>query len=107
MNVKFDYVAMAACDYNETIRMHSLMYTSIFIIIIIIRNKNSSLLRSFMRMIFVSVRYVMNDGWPGFFQSGVEYIAAPGGSANDAIVVTACDEHNISLVHTNLRLFHH
>lgn len=41
------------------------------------------------------------------FQSGVEYIAAPAGSTNDRVVIEACDEHNILLAHTTLRLFHH
>ncbi|XP_074594211.1 bifunctional purine biosynthesis protein ATIC isoform X2 [Brevipalpus obovatus] len=39
--------------------------------------------------------------------SGVKYIASPGGSTNDEVVVKACDEHDITLVHTGLRLFHH
>jgi len=41
------------------------------------------------------------------FQSGVEYIGSPAGSNNDQVVIDACDEHNIALAHTNLRLFHH
>lgn len=40
-------------------------------------------------------------------QSGVAYIAAPSGSAADAVVIEACDELGIILAHTNLRLFHH
>ncbi|XP_024151733.1 bifunctional purine biosynthesis protein PURH [Oryzias melastigma] len=40
-------------------------------------------------------------------QSGVEYIAAPAGSAADQVVINACNEQGITLVHTNLRLFHH
>uniref|UniRef100_W5MV28 Bifunctional purine biosynthesis protein ATIC n=1 Tax=Lepisosteus oculatus TaxID=7918 RepID=W5MV28_LEPOC len=40
-------------------------------------------------------------------QSGVEYIAAPSGSAADQAVIGACNELGITLVHTNLRLFHH
>ncbi|XP_071527907.1 bifunctional purine biosynthesis protein ATIC isoform X1 [Panulirus ornatus] len=40
-------------------------------------------------------------------QSGVDFIVSPAGSANDSIVVEACNEHNIVLVHSNLRLFHH
>ncbi|CAL1537832.1 unnamed protein product [Lymnaea stagnalis] len=40
-------------------------------------------------------------------ESGVEYIASPAGSVSDKIVVEASDEHNIVLIHTNLRLFHH
>lgn len=40
-------------------------------------------------------------------QSGVAYIAAPSGSAADAVVTEACNELGIILAHTNLRLFHH
>jgi len=40
-------------------------------------------------------------------QSGVEFIAAPGGSTNDDGVVKACDDHSIVMVHTDIRLFHH
>lgn len=40
-------------------------------------------------------------------QCGVEYIGSPAGSNNDAEVITACNEHKITLAHTNLRLFHH
>nr|XP_022919396.1 bifunctional purine biosynthesis protein PURH [Onthophagus taurus] len=39
--------------------------------------------------------------------SGVTYIASPSGSTNDADVIKACNDHKITLVHTNLRLFHH
>jgi phosphoribosylaminoimidazolecarboxamide formyltransferase/IMP cyclohydrolase len=38
---------------------------------------------------------------------GVGFIAEPGGSARDAEVEAACREYGITLVHTNLRLFHH
>jgi phosphoribosylaminoimidazolecarboxamide formyltransferase/IMP cyclohydrolase len=41
------------------------------------------------------------------YQSGVEFIASPSGSNNDAAVIEACNEHNIALAHTTLRLFHH
>ncbi|XP_049744047.1 bifunctional purine biosynthesis protein ATIC isoform X2 [Elephas maximus indicus] len=40
-------------------------------------------------------------------RSGVAYIAAPSGSAADQVVIEACDELGIILVHTSLRLFHH
>ncbi|XP_050343901.1 bifunctional purine biosynthesis protein ATIC [Nymphalis io] len=40
-------------------------------------------------------------------QCGVEYIGSPSGSNNDKEVIDACNEHNIVLAHTNLRLFHH
>ncbi|KAJ3664961.1 hypothetical protein Zmor_000489 [Zophobas morio] len=39
--------------------------------------------------------------------SGVTYIGSPAGSTNDEEVIKACNEHGISLAHTNLRLFHH
>ncbi|XP_054900827.1 bifunctional purine biosynthesis protein PURH [Poeciliopsis prolifica] len=40
-------------------------------------------------------------------RSGVEYIAAPAGSAADEVVINSCNELGITLVHTSLRLFHH
>lgn len=40
-------------------------------------------------------------------QSGVQFIAAPSGSAADDVVIEACNELGITLIHTNLRLFHH
>ncbi|KAL1282800.1 hypothetical protein QQF64_001603 [Cirrhinus molitorella] len=40
-------------------------------------------------------------------QSGVEYIAAPSGSTADEVVINACNELGITLVHTKIRLFHH
>ena len=41
------------------------------------------------------------------FQSGVEYIASPAGSVADDVVIEAANEHNMVMIHTNLRLFHH
>ncbi|XP_071942996.1 bifunctional purine biosynthesis protein ATIC-like [Antedon mediterranea] len=41
------------------------------------------------------------------YQSGVEYIASPCGSAQDKVIVEACNDHCITLVHHNMRLFHH
>ncbi|BFZ22787.1 hypothetical protein BsWGS_25826 [Bradybaena similaris] len=41
------------------------------------------------------------------YQSGVEFIASPAGSTNDQVVIEACNDHNIAMAHTNLRLFHH
>ncbi|XP_042231659.1 bifunctional purine biosynthesis protein ATIC-like [Homarus americanus] len=40
-------------------------------------------------------------------QSGVDFIVSPAGSTNDSLVVDACDEHDMVLVHSNIRLFHH
>jgi len=41
------------------------------------------------------------------WQSGAQFVAAPSGSTNDAAVIDACNDHQMVLVHTNLRLFHH
>merc|ERR1719321_2038488 len=38
---------------------------------------------------------------------GVKYIAQPGGSVADAEVIGACDEYNMAMSFTDLRLFHH
>ena len=40
-------------------------------------------------------------------QHGVRSIAQPGGSTRDAEILAACEEYGITMVHTNLRLFHH
>uniref|UniRef100_A0A669QN67 Bifunctional purine biosynthesis protein ATIC n=1 Tax=Phasianus colchicus TaxID=9054 RepID=A0A669QN67_PHACC len=40
-------------------------------------------------------------------RSGVQFVAAPSGSAADEVVIEACNELGITLIHTNLRLFHH
>ncbi|KAG8182259.1 hypothetical protein JTE90_024192 [Oedothorax gibbosus] len=40
-------------------------------------------------------------------QSGVSYVLSPGGSTNDEAVIAACDDYNMVLIHSNLRLFHH
>ena len=40
-------------------------------------------------------------------QSGVSYIIQPGGSVRDDIVIDACNEHNLVMVFTKTRLFHH
>ena len=40
-------------------------------------------------------------------RSGVRYIAEPGGSIRDDLVIEACNRYNISMAFTGLRLFHH
>lgn len=40
-------------------------------------------------------------------QSGVRYIAQPGGSKRDPEVIDACDRYGIAMAFTGLRLFHH
>ena len=40
-------------------------------------------------------------------RSGVSYIAQPGGSVRDDLVIEACDRYGIAMAFTGLRLFHH
>jgi phosphoribosylaminoimidazolecarboxamide formyltransferase / IMP cyclohydrolase len=40
-------------------------------------------------------------------QSGVEYVAQPGGSARDEDVIAAADSYGMAMALTGLRLFHH
>ncbi len=40
-------------------------------------------------------------------QSGVKYIAQPGGSIRDDHVIAACDKYGIRMAFTGVRLFHH
>ena len=39
--------------------------------------------------------------------SGVKYIAEPGGSIRDDLVIEECDKHHIVMAFTGMRLFHH
>lgn len=40
-------------------------------------------------------------------KSGVKYIAQPGGSVRDDLVVECCDKYGMAMVFTGIRLFHH
>ncbi len=40
-------------------------------------------------------------------KSGVKYIAEPGGSIRDDLVIECCDKYGIAMVFTGMRLFHH
>ncbi len=40
-------------------------------------------------------------------KSGVKYIAQPGGSVRDDLVIEACDNYDMAMVFTGIRLFHH
>jgi phosphoribosylaminoimidazolecarboxamide formyltransferase / IMP cyclohydrolase len=40
-------------------------------------------------------------------KSGVEYISQPGGSIRDDDVIEACNDYNMVMAFSNLRLFHH
>ena len=39
--------------------------------------------------------------------SGVKYIAQPGGSIRDDLVIEECDKHGVAMAFTGMRLFHH
>lgn len=41
------------------------------------------------------------------YKSGVCYIAEPGGSVRDDNVIKACNDHNMTMCFTGIRLFHH
>lgn len=41
------------------------------------------------------------------YQSGVSYVAQPGGSLRDEDIIKVCNEYGMVMVFTNLRLFHH
>jgi len=40
-------------------------------------------------------------------KSGVDYIAEPGGSVRDDLVIECCDKYGITMAFTGMRLFHH
>ncbi len=40
-------------------------------------------------------------------KSGVRYIAQPGGSVRDDLVIECCDKYNMAMAFTGIRLFHH
>ena len=40
-------------------------------------------------------------------KSGVSYIAEPGGSVRDDLVIAKCDEYGMAMAFTGMRLFHH
>lgn len=40
-------------------------------------------------------------------KSGVKYIAQPGGSIRDNLVIEACNKYDIAMAFTGIRLFHH
>ncbi len=40
-------------------------------------------------------------------KSGVSYVAEPGGSIRDDVVISACDDYGMVMAFTGMRLFHH
>ena len=51
--------------------------------------------------------FPFSDNIERAFKSGVSYIAEPGGSVRDDLVIKAADEHDMVMCFTGMRLFHH
>jgi len=51
--------------------------------------------------------FPFSDNIERAFRSGVKYIAEPGGSIRDDIVIDCCNKHGIAMAFTGMRLFHH
>lgn len=51
--------------------------------------------------------FPFSDNIERAFKSGVSYVAEPGGSVRDDLVIEAADSHNMVMAFTGMRLFHH
>ena len=51
--------------------------------------------------------FPFSDNIDRAYRSGVRYIAQPGGSIRDAEVIERCNQHDMVMAMTGLRLFHH
>ncbi len=51
--------------------------------------------------------FPFDDNIERAFRSGVSYIAQPGGSIRDDIVIECCNKYNMIMAFTGMRLFHH
>ncbi len=51
--------------------------------------------------------FPFSDNVQRAYRSGVKYIAQPGGSIRDDLVIKACDEYGIAMYFSGMRLFHH
>ncbi len=51
--------------------------------------------------------FPFSDNIERAYKSGVKYIAQPGGSVRDDLVIECCDKYNMAMVFTGIRLFHH
>ena len=51
--------------------------------------------------------FPFSDNIERAFRSGVSYVAEPGGSVRDDLVIKAADDHNMVMAFTGMRLFHH
>jgi len=51
--------------------------------------------------------FPFDDNIERAYRSGVKYIAQPGGSIRDDVVISCCNKYGISMAFTGMRLFHH
>ena len=51
--------------------------------------------------------FPFDDNIERAYRSGVRYIAQPGGSVRDDVVIESCNRHGIAMAFTGIRLFHH
>ena len=51
--------------------------------------------------------FPFDDNIERAYRSGVKYIAEPGGSIRDDVVISCCDKYDMVMAFTGMRLFHH
>ncbi len=51
--------------------------------------------------------FPFSDNIERAYRSGVKYIAEPGGSIRDDLVIECCDKYDMVMAFTGMRLFHH
>lgn len=51
--------------------------------------------------------FPFSDNIERAYRSGVKYIAEPGGSVRDDLVIECCDKYGMAMAFTGMRLFHH
>ena len=51
--------------------------------------------------------FPFSDNIDRAYRSGVKYIAQPGGSVRDDLVIEACNKYGMVMAYTGIRLFHH
>lgn len=51
--------------------------------------------------------FPFSDNIERAYKSGVKYIAEPGGSVRDDLVIETCDKYDMVMAFTGIRLFHH
>ncbi len=51
--------------------------------------------------------FPFSDNIERAYRSGVKYIAEPGGSIRDDVVIECCDKYDMVMAFTGMRLFHH